>query len=187
MTTTENTPATPAPTGERADILATLTAHRGFLLHTVAGITDAQARERTTVSELTLGGLIKHVAATEKQWADFIVNGPADTPSIDWEQVDWSNPPDEVKAFMASHHPTQDETLETLLSAYEQVAAATDNLVRTLPDLDLSHPLPESPWFEPGAVRSARRTFLHVIAETAQHAGHADIIREALDGQKTMG
>jgi hypothetical protein len=44
-----------------------------------------------------------------------------------------------------------------------------------------------APWFEPGARWSVRRALLHVIAETAQHAGHADIIREALDGAKTMG
>ncbi len=67
------------------------------------------------------------------------------------------------------------------------MAARTDELVRTLPDLDASHPLPEAPWFEPGARRSARRVFLHIVAETAQHAGHADILRETLDGQKTMG
>ncbi|HZH22206.1 MAG TPA: DUF664 domain-containing protein, partial [Geodermatophilus sp.] len=56
-----------------------------------------------------------------------------------------------------------------------------------LPDLDASHPLPEAPWFQPGARRSARRVFVHIVAETAQHAGHADILRETIDGQKTMG
>ena len=79
------------------------------------------------------------------------------------------------------------ETLDGVLAHYEEVARRTDELVRTLPDLDASHPLPEAPWFEPGATRSARRVFLHIIAETAQHAGHADILRESLDGQKTMG
>ena len=54
------------------------------------------------------------------------------------------------------------------------------------PDLDVSHPLPVAPWFE-HASWSPRRVLLHVIAETAQHAGHADIIRESLDGSKTMG
>jgi hypothetical protein len=44
-----------------------------------------------------------------------------------------------------------------------------------------------APWFPPGATRSARRVFMHIIAETAQHSGHADILRETLDGQKTMG
>lgn len=56
-----------------------------------------------------------------------------------------------------------------------------------LPDLDMSQPLPEAPWFEAGARWSARRVLPHVLAETAQHAGHADIIRESLDGAKTMG
>jgi hypothetical protein len=59
--------------------------------------------------------------------------------------------------------------------------------VATLPDLNSSQSLPEAPWFEPGARWSARRVLLHVIAETAQHAGHADIIRESLDGAKSMG
>jgi Protein of unknown function (DUF664) len=79
------------------------------------------------------------------------------------------------------------ETLSGLLDEYGAVAGRTDVLVRTLPDLDASHPLPEAPWFEPGARWSARRVLLHIIAETAQHAGHADIIREALDGAKSMG
>jgi hypothetical protein len=67
------------------------------------------------------------------------------------------------------------------------VARRTDELVATLPDLDARQPLPEAPWFEPGANWSARRVLMHLIAETAQHAGHADIIRESLDGAKSMG
>jgi hypothetical protein len=58
--------------------------------------------------------------------------------------------------------------------------------VRTA-DLDAEHALPSAPWFEPGKAYSARRVFLHLIAETSQHAGHADVIREAIDGAKTMG
>jgi uncharacterized protein DUF664 len=59
--------------------------------------------------------------------------------------------------------------------------------VAQLPDLDTTQPLPPAPWLEPGARWSARQVLLHVIAETAQHAGHADIIRECLDGAKSMG
>ena len=80
-----------------------------------------------------------------------------------------------------------DETLAGALAEYETVAAATDELVRTLPDLGATHPLPTAPWFPPNARWSARRVLLHIIAETAQHCGHADIIRESIDGQKTMG
>ena len=61
------------------------------------------------------------------------------------------------------------------------------DLVTSLPSLDVSQPLPEAPWFPKGARWSARRVFLHLVAEIAQHAGHADIIRESLDGQKSMG
>jgi hypothetical protein len=63
----------------------------------------------------------------------------------------------------------------------------TDELLATLPDLNTTQPLPEAPWFQPGARWSARRVLLHIATETAQHAGHADIIRESLDGAKSMG
>lgn len=163
--------------GERADLLESLTATRFFLRNTTQGLTDDQARERTTISELTLGGLIKHVSATEAQWARFVVEGTSAQEMP--EDFDWSEREREFTLL-------PDETLEGVLAAYEQVAAATDELVRTV-DLDLSHPLPAAPWFTPGATRSARRVFVHIVAETAQHAGHADILREAIDGRKSMG
>src|SRR5262249_10514986 len=62
---------------ERADILAGLAAARHFLRFTVRDLTDEQARQHTTASELTLGGLIKHVAAVEQGWADFVLDGPS--------------------------------------------------------------------------------------------------------------
>jgi hypothetical protein len=74
------------------------------------------------------------------------------------------------------------ETLADVLTRYEHVAARTDELVATLPDLSATQPLPEAPWHEPGATHSVRRVVIHVIAETTQHAGHADILRETLDG-----
>jgi uncharacterized damage-inducible protein DinB len=164
---------------ERADLLESLAAHRHFLRYTVQGLTEEQARQRTTASELTLGGLLKHVAHQEANWVRFIVEGPeaiaAPTDAAGFER--WA---EEFKLL-------PDETLDEVLAQYEEIARRTDELVRTLPDLDAAHPLPEAPWFQPGAVRSARRVFLHIVAETAQHSGHADILRESLDGQKTMG
>jgi hypothetical protein len=184
-TTTADTPTEPL-TGERAGLLAALRTHRDLFRVTVQGLSDQQAATRSTVSELTLGGLVKDAAATEKEWARFILDGPADGPDIDWANVDWSNPPAEVAAYADGFRMLDGETLANLLEAYDAVAAATDALVATV-DLDSSQPLPQAPWFTPGARRSARRVVMHIVAETAQHAGHADIIREAIDGQKTMG
>jgi uncharacterized damage-inducible protein DinB len=185
MTTAADTPAQPL-TSERADLLDVLHKHRGLFRVTVQGLSDEQANTRSTVSELTLGGLIKHVAATEKEWARFIQEGPAAQPDIDWANVDWSNPPAEVAAYADGFRMLEGESLAGLLEEYDAVAAATDALVATV-DLDSSQPLPEAPWFTPGARWSARRVFTHILAETTQHAGHADIIREAIDGQKSMG
>ncbi|WP_029138539.1 DinB family protein [Nakamurella lactea] len=166
---------------ERADLLEALAVHRHFLKFTTNGLTDEQARQRTTVSELTLGGLVKHVAEVEASWRDFIVNGPGSTQK-DFSEMTAEDFADREAGFRL----LPEETLSGVLADYDRVAAATDELVTTV-DLDLSHPLPQAPWYEPGARRSARRSLLHIIAETAQHAGHADIIREALDGAKTMG
>ncbi len=163
---------------ERQDILETLAIHRGFLRHAAVGVTDEQARSAPTVSELCLGGIIKHVTRVEANWHDFIVDGPR-----------FEGPPDEAAhaEFAAGFRMEDDETLDELLAAYDEVARRTDELVASLPSLDASQPLPEAPWFPPGARWTARRTLLHVVAETAQHAGHADIIRETIDGAKTMG
>ena len=112
----------------------------------------------------------------ERGWADFIVRGA----------VAQELTPEKYAEFAADFVLAEDETLEGVLKAYEDVAAATDELIRTV-DLDADHALPEAPWFEAGARWSNRRALAHILAETAQHAGHADIIRETIDGQKTMG
>jgi hypothetical protein len=176
MTTTDHVPGERAA-GERADLLNSLAKQRYFLRFTVRGLTDEQAAQRTTASELCLGGIIKHVTATERQWIVFIQIGPA---AMTWDESGMSD-------WMDGFRMLGGETLAGLLEEYDRVAAQTDELIRTLPDLDASHPLPEAPWFEKGAHWSARRVLLHVIAETAQHSGHADIIRESLDGAKSMG
>lgn len=93
---------------------------------------------------------------------------------------------DSIEAWSDSFRMLPGETLAGLLARYEEVARRTEEIVATI-DLDLAHRLPDAPWFEPGATWTVRRALLHVIAETSQHSGHADIVREALDGQKTMG
>jgi uncharacterized damage-inducible protein DinB len=171
MTTTQATDR------ERADLLQSLGGARHFLRYTVRGLSDEQAAGRTTASELCLGGLIKHVTQVERQWARFITEGPA---AMAWDEGSTGD-------YTAGFRMLPGETLAGLLEEYAKVAAQTDELIAALPDLSADQPLPEAPWFERGARWSARRVVLHIMAETAQHAGHADIIRESLDGAKTMG
>ncbi|MCU4183396.1 DinB family protein [Acidiferrimicrobium sp. IK] len=167
-----------ADAAERADLAAALRMHRALFLKTMEGVSDRDAARRTTVSELCLGGLVKHVAHVERLWAAFVEEGAAAM----------GDPgPETFAAHAASFRMEEGETLAGLIERYEEVSAATAAVLHRVASLDLSHPLPERPWFEPGAVWSARQAFLHILAETAQHAGHADILREAIDGAKTMG
>jgi hypothetical protein len=115
----------------------------------------------------------------ERAWVNFILEGPSAMPS-------WTDP-SALQAHADGFRMLSGETLAGLLDEYDALARRTDEPVRTLPDLDAAQPLPEAPWFEPGARWSARRALLHVVAETSQHAGHADIIRESIDGAKSMG
>jgi len=166
---------------ERTELLEVLAKQRHFMRFTTRDLTDDQARQRTTASELCLGGLIKHVTLVERNWAGFIVNGASamrDFTAMTQEDfADWTR----------QFRLLPDETLDGVLAGYAAAAERTDELVRTLPDLNVTQPLPAAPWHPAGGRWSARRVFLHIIAETAQHCGHADIIRESLDGAKTMG
>ena len=160
---------------ERVALLEALAQQRHFLLHTVEGLTDEQARLTPTASELCLGGIVKHVALTERGWTDFVERGAmagGDDADLD--------------ARAREFRLLEDETLEGVVALYREVAAHTDELVRTC-DLSADHALPPAPWFRPGERRSARRVFVHVLSELAHHTGHADIIRETIDGQKSMG
>ena len=95
--------------------------------------------------------------------------------------------PAAVEAYPNGFRLLPDETLAGVLDALRRGRRPHRRAGRAPLDLDASPPAAEAPWFPPGATWSARRVFVHIIAETAQHAGHADIIREAIDGQKTMG
>lgn len=172
-------------TGERAVLLETLAKHRMLFRHTVDGLGEADARRRTTDSALTLGGLLKHVVQVEEGWMEFVATGHV-RGSESWadftpEAVAEGTTPERADMTLGD-----DESLAGWLARWDEVAARTDAFVAT-GDLDVTHPLPDAPWNPPGTSWSARHVLAHVIGETAQHSGHADIIRESLDGQRTMG
>ncbi|MFT4199876.1 DinB family protein [Gordonia sp. (in: high G+C Gram-positive bacteria)] len=160
---------------ERADVLASLRRARAHLRQTTDGLSTEEATRRTTVSDLTLAGLIKHVAFVERSWAAFAVGG-----------IDASRTVARGMADGDDFRLASEETLASLLDGYATAAAHTDRLVATLDSLEASHPFP-SRRGGPEVAWSARRAFLHIATETAQHAGHADLIRESLDGTTFSG
>ena len=179
--TTPDQAHAPEVTGERADLLAVLAKHRDLLRLTTRDLTDEQAGRRTTVSELCLGGLVKHVTSVERTWTAFILDGPSAVGDFTaMTDADWARRADEFRMLPG-------ETLAGVLADYEEAARRTDELVAGLPDLDATQPLPKAPWSQSDERWTARRTLMHIISETAQHSGHADIIRECLDGAKSMG
>ncbi|MFD7511674.1 DinB family protein [Streptomyces sp. NPDC059853] len=195
MTASPATGATVSPRTpldeERTALLAALATARSALTATVAGLSDEQAGTRPTVSALCPGGLVKHVAAVEESWLRFVTEGPSamryDLP----EGVTWADmaagTAREVPRWAIEHgegfRMLPGETLAGVLAAYERVAARTGEIIASVPDLSAAHPLPAAPWNPPGAERSVRGVLLHLISETAQHAGHGDLLRESLDGR----
>lgn len=169
---------------EVKDLTTTLDRHRGFLLQAADGLTEEQARHASTPSTLTIASILKHVADTEELWMDFAQHGAEAFSQLFTADVDWSamGPDAPDPRFVLS----EADTLPVLRERVRSVGARTSQLLEHL-NLDSSHALPDAPWFEQGVEWSVRRVALHLLAEIAQHAGHADIIREAIDGARTMG
>src|ERR1017187_1533592 len=94
---------------ERRDFLSALSSQRRFLRYATRDLTDEQARERTTVSELTLAGLVKHVAVVEERWATFIRLGAAAFGERDESTVD---------AHQKTFQLGEGETLQSVLDLY---------------------------------------------------------------------
>ena len=178
---------------ERTDFLTELATARAALVRTTSGLSDEQAAMTPTVSTLCLGGLVKHVTSMEEGWLRFVVEGPSSMSYELPEGVTWAEimagTAREIPQWMIDHENgfrmLPGETLAGILKQYEEVAAETERIVNEVPDLSAGHSLPPAPWGSPGGEYSVRRVLLHVIAETTQHAGHADILRESLDGTKS--
>ncbi|WP_158885553.1 DinB family protein [Amycolatopsis anabasis] len=158
---------------ERDGLLAYLAQQRRVLRIAAHGLTDEQARATPTASTLSVGGLIKHVATTERGWMDVMLQREE-------PKVVLSGPEDYLAAFRLG----EDETLAGVLEFYDLVARETEEAVAGIEDLGRPVPVPQGvPWYPKDvAAWSVRWVLFHLIEETARHAGHADIIREHVDG-----
>ncbi len=171
-------PALASPVAdERSALREYLSYHQGAFFAVAYGLTDEQARLTPTVSELSVGGLVKHVTCMQRTWMSRVAAAP-DAPPKDPRSFD-----EIAKDFADQHVMRPDETLDGLLSAFAAENAAALRLVETS-DLDAEVPVPQDiPWFPKGLKSwSVRWVILHVINELTRHSGHADIIRESIDG-----
>ena|SRR3712207_2566273 len=163
----------PRESGPEADQLAAfLDFQRETVLLKCEGLTAEQlTRVAVPSSGLTLAGLLNHLALVEDTW--FRVRMLGEEPLPLWRDVDWDADPDWEFRTAASVDP--DELRERYRSACERSRAA----VRSVGDLDRLSVVPSR---RTGEHFDLRWILLHMIEETARHAGHADLLREAIDG-----
>lgn len=157
---------------EREGLLAYLAQQRHVLKLAAFGLSNDQARMAPTKSALTIGGLIKHAANVERSWLDTVL------------QREKPRPADREAKYLSDFRLEPDETLASVVGSYEEAAEETEKAIAGISDLGQPVPVPKGvPWF-PDDVEawSVRWVLLHLIEETARHAGHADILRESLDG-----
>lgn len=156
-------PSNADPTsGERELLLAFIASQREGLNNAAYGLTEAQARSHPSASTLSIASLLRHAACTERSWISMAQGGPM--------------------AGDQGFELAEGDTLPGLLDHYAAVADETEAAIATI-DLDALVPVPKGvPWF-PDDVEawSVRWVLLHLIEETARHAGHADIVRESID------
>jgi uncharacterized damage-inducible protein DinB len=163
-------PAQVPPLSDECELLlAYIDQQRAGVRNAAHGLTDEQARLAPTAGTLSVGGLVKHVAAAEAGWVDMIRRQPGGGTGEEGYANGFTLGPG--------------ETLAGALAELDRVAARTTEVIRGT-DLDAPVPVPRGvPWF-PDDVDAwpVRWVLLHLVEEIARHAGHADIIREAIDG-----
>ncbi|MFD4142230.1 DinB family protein [Streptomyces sp. NPDC058572] len=155
---------------ERGALLNFVEAQRGAIRRSVLGLTEEQAASRPSASELSLSGLLKHVAETELNWLRMAQERPNEKART---EETWGD----------SFRLVDGETIPDTLAFWDTVAKETEAFIRSVPSLDDTFPLPEAPWFPKEGRVSMRWLMIHLVEEIGRHAGHADIIRESLDGK----
>ncbi|WP_323095889.1 DinB family protein [Intrasporangium sp. YIM S08009] len=164
----------PLAADEATTLVAFLDYHRDTLRWKTAGLTAEQLATPHPPSTLTLGGLLKHVALNEASWFGRVLHGrPMGEP---WDSADWDADPDwELTSAKGDSpeelHRLMDEAVETARGHIDEALAAGG-----LDRLSVVSSRKEGRQF------SLRWILLHMIEEYARHNGHADLIRESLDG-----
>jgi len=167
-------PEPPVAADETDTLLGFLEFHRATLAWKCAGLGAAGLRATVGPSSMTLGGLLKHLAYVEDEWFVRALHGRDRQPP--WDTVDWSADPD------WDWHSAAYDTPEQLVALWQDAVARSRTLVaEALADGGLER-LARRTWPD-GRAPSLRWILVHLIEEYARHNGHADLIREAVDGE----
>jgi hypothetical protein len=155
-----------SPGSEREALTAFLDKQRDILVRKIDGVADEDARKAPTASSLSLLGILKHCALWERRWFQVIFAGrsfPGEWPedSRGWRHHDFEVGPQDTVAGWLAYYREQVEESRRVMSGH-----GLDTPCARQKDSDLN----------------LRWVLLHHIEEVARHAGHADIIRETIDG-----
>jgi uncharacterized damage-inducible protein DinB len=160
---------------EAETLRAFLDYHRDTLRTKVAGLDREQIGRTVGPSTMTLGGLVKHLALVEDNWFSVVLEGNAY--AAPWDAVDWRDDPDWEWRTGSTEEP------DDLMATYEEsVARADRNIAAALDRGGLDTLSIKTSRHGEGAF-SLRWILLHMIEEYARHNGHADLLRESIDGQ----
>ena len=169
------------------------------------GLTDEQAHQVSSRSAISIANLVKHVTHTERTWMERARAGavlpadwshgetgrspesPKDRPMADraaWSHGETGRSPGSAKEY-GDDWNADGETIDDLMAAFDAIARDTEAAALD-ESLDLDQPVPvprDAPWFPKDIdAWSVRWVYFHLIEELARHAGHADIVREHVDG-----
>jgi uncharacterized damage-inducible protein DinB len=161
--------APPHNDDEKALLLAYVQQQRDGVRNAAFGLTEEQIRLAPTASALTIGGLVKHVTSTERGWIADMLQRPSSQ---------------DEQSYGEDFQVARGDTLASLLADLDRAAAETEAAVAGV-DLSDPVPVPDAPWFPKDVEAwSVRWVLLHLVEEIARHAGHADILRETIDGAR---
>jgi uncharacterized damage-inducible protein DinB len=171
-------PGMPPPAkDERQTLIEFLRHNQNAFLAIAYGLTDEQARSTPSVSALSIGGLIKHVAGVQRGWMARVTAAPGSPPRDDRPFAE------QAAEYQDQYVMRDDETLDQLL---DTLRAQNEDTLRIFAeaDLDAQVPVPHDvPWFPQDLdFWNVRWVAMHLVEELTRHAGHGDIIRESIDG-----
>lgn len=156
---------------ERTTVQGFLDLHRDVLRRKCAGLSAEQLDTTLSPSTLTLGGMLKHLAYVENWWSTGVFLG--EEPGEPWASVDWAADGD------WDWHSAADDTPAQLWELYEAEVAAADEVYASAALDDLAGRASG----RTGERASLRWILMHLVEEYARHNGHADLIRESVDGE----